>query len=264
MKVSHALFLNQGHRSSMEDFCSCIKTRVHISGEAVARDVFVQYVCDGHGGAEIAQFIDERIRDAFQDVRDVPSIKDMLISMSNKLTAMVKDLPEAGTTGTTLCLSLLDKQDGKIHVMNCGDSRCSVYSLSSGQMILETKDHSATDPAECDRIINAGGLVFRNKGAPRVMGILAVTRAFGDLELTPYVTSEPDLYEIILADHPGQLVIIVASDGFWNLRRSQSSTIGDFKGTSVRDLVSLLIGKYRYFPDNIAITASIIDHDSIN
>lgn len=64
-----------------------------------------------------------------------------------------------------------------LHVANCGDTR-TVLSRN-GQAIDITRDQKATDPDEIARIAKAGGFV--NNG--RVMGILAVARAFGDVSL---------------------------------------------------------------------------------
>ncbi len=52
---------------------------------------------------------------------------------------------------------------------------------------VTVQDHKATDAVEKARIEAAGGFVTRK----RVMGVLAVARAFGDFVLKKFVTAEP-------------------------------------------------------------------------
>ena len=51
-------------------------------------------------------------------------------------------------------------------------------------------------------------------------GILAVSRALGDLELQPYISPEPDVSSVALphaADAGAPCMLILASDGLWGL-----------------------------------------------
>ena len=47
--------------------------------------------------------------------------------------------------------------------------------------------------AERIRIIQRGGTISENNGLCRVNGVLAVSRAFGDLKLKPIVIAEPEI-----------------------------------------------------------------------
>ncbi len=55
------------------------------------------------------------------------------------------------------------------------------------RLLFLMQDHKATDNVEKARIEAAGGFVARK----RVMGVLAVARAFGDFVLKKFVTAEP-------------------------------------------------------------------------
>ncbi len=255
-KVSNAIYMNQGARLSMEDYCHCMEASVRIGDEL--KDLCVQYVCDGHGGSEVAHFVHAHIQAMLaQEWRTHASILDLLHNMSSELTTLVKALPHALTTGTTLCLSLIDKNARRLYIMNCGDSRCVAYAHGSGKIIIETKDHSPYDTDEIRRVLDAGGFIFRNRGMPRVMGVLGLTRAFGDLEHAPYVISDPDIYQVDLSAQTGAVVTIVASDGYWNMRKDQVSIISSYKGKNARGLLSALLG-HTSFHDNVAIIVSII------
>jgi len=76
-------------------------------------------------------------------------------------------------------------------------------------------DHKATDESEKKRITDIGGLVFMNK----VAGTLAVSRAFGDCELKPWVSAEPYLTRTKL--QPEDNVVILACDGVFDVASDQ-------------------------------------------
>lgn len=62
--------------------------------------------------------------------------------------------------------------------------------------------------------MEAGGEIFPLQGIDRVMGQLAVTRAIGDTDLKPYITSEPEIVSFELDGDED--FIIMASDGLWD------------------------------------------------
>ncbi|CAN0367794.1 unnamed protein product, partial [Discosporangium mesarthrocarpum] len=55
------------------------------------------------------------------------------------------------------------------------------------EAIRLTYDHKAEDEGEKKRVEDAGGFVLRN----RVLGILAVSRSFGDHGMKEFVTAVP-------------------------------------------------------------------------
>ena len=47
-----------------------------------------------------------------------------------------------------------------------------------------SRDHKASDPGEIKRVQEEGGRIITSNKVPRLHGKLAVTRAFGDYDLT--------------------------------------------------------------------------------
>eukprot|EP00808_Paulinella_micropora_P023435 g58439.t1 len=69
----------------------------------------------------------------------------------------------------------------RLIVGNVGDSRCVLGHEGTGVALALSKDHKPTQARETRRIVRAGGEVKREAtGPPRVDGVLAVCRAFGD------------------------------------------------------------------------------------
>jgi serine/threonine protein phosphatase PrpC len=110
-------------------------------------------------------------------------------------------------------------------VANAGDSRCVLAIVrnasADGQYIVNalplSKDHRPDDPQERQRVQRKGGVVVTKygSGVARVMGVLAVSRALGDVTLKPYITSEPDI--VTVRRNPDHWFLIMATDGLWDV-----------------------------------------------
>lgn len=123
----------------------------------------------------------------------------------------------SGSTATVVLLV-----DGRILVAHVGDTKAILCSKRSetdseveGLRVEElTRDHYPDREDEKARIEEAGGFI-RTWGVPRVNGILAVSRAIGDLSLKRYgVSPEPELYgwrNLAAKDS----YLIIASDGIF-------------------------------------------------
>merc|ERR1712060_836201 len=103
-------------------------------------------------------------------------------------------------------------QDAKLTVAHVGDSRGVL--CRDGVAIAVTEDHKPEIEKERQRIENLGGFIS-HIGCWRAMGILAMSRAIGDLFLKPYVSAEPEVNEFPLTDADEFLVL--ASDGVFDV-----------------------------------------------
>ena len=96
-----------------------------------------------------------------------------------------EEMEAAQGVGATAVVGLV--LGGKLYVANAGDARA-VLSRGMGAERLSL-DHKPGVPSEKARIEALGGAVWKRGGADRVDGFLAVSRAFGDLCLSPKVCS---------------------------------------------------------------------------
>jgi protein phosphatase 1L len=114
---------------------------------------------------------------------------------------------KSGTTAANLYLI-----GDRFLAANAGDTRV-IIGTRKGFSFL-TKDHKPDLPEERARIESLGGRVL-SYGAPRVEGILAMSRALGDTGLKPYVSSEPRIVE----GYPGKEndYAVLACDGVWDV-----------------------------------------------
>lgn len=190
-------------------------------------------VFDGHGGDKAAQYAAKRHHDILEeqlkaleaaraeaektakskgvkgterlvDEDDViEAIKASFIECSREMTH--DNIKKSGTTAVvTVCLGT------KMYVANVGDSRAVIY--KDGQVTRISLDHKPDLPEEEKRIRNLGGFVSPNG---RVVGMLAVSRAFGDLDLQPFISADPYVDVIDIADPPDFLIL--ACDGVWDV-----------------------------------------------
>jgi len=109
-----------------------------------------------------------------------------------------------------------------VYLINCGDSRA--ISVSDNQIVLTTHDHKPINPAERERIHNAGGSVM----IQRVNGSLAVSRALGDYEYKSVegrgpceqlVSPEPEIYIHDRSDKDE--FVVLACDGIWDVMSNE-------------------------------------------
>ncbi|KAM0953363.1 putative protein-serine/threonine phosphatase [Dioscorea sansibarensis] len=118
--------------------------------------------------------------------------------------------PNCDHVGSTAVVAVVTPD--QIIVGNCGDSRAVL--CKGGAAIPLSTDHKPDRPDEMERIEKAGGRVIYWDG-PRVLGVLAMSRAIGDAYLKPYVISEP---EVTVTERTGEEeCLILASDGLWDV-----------------------------------------------
>ncbi|XP_058089785.1 probable protein phosphatase 2C 11 isoform X4 [Magnolia sinica] len=196
----------KGKRSSMEDFYETSISEV--DGQMVA----FFGVFDGHGGSRAAEYVKKNL---FKNLSSHPDfINDTKTAIVEAFRQTDTDYlneekgqqRDAGTTASTAVLL-----GDRLLVANVGDSR--VVACRAGSAIPLSIDHKPDRSDERQRIEDAGGFIIW-AGTWRVGGVLAVSRAFGDKLLKPFVVAEPEIQE---EEIDSIEFLIIASDGLWNV-----------------------------------------------
>ncbi|CAA7017536.1 unnamed protein product [Microthlaspi erraticum] len=125
--------------------------------------------------------------------------------------------PNCDAVGSTAVVSVITPD--KIVVANCGDSRAVL--CRNGKPVPLSTDHKPDRPDELDRIEGAGGRVIY-WDCPRVLGVLAMSRAIGDNYLKPYVSCEPEV-TVTDRDRMDDDCLILASDGLWDVVSNETA-----------------------------------------
>lgn len=205
-------------------------------------------VCDGHGGAECAQFLSDELPAKVSQLLKQQSQRSLLCAdaLFQAFLAVDKEYLAScsNNAGSTACVLLWDGGEGNetCHVANTGDTRAVL--CRSGRAIDLTIDKKACDPDEVARIARAGGFV----SGGRVQGSLAVSRAIGDSDIKkgrgrfavkgpdgsrlqgvttaliadPEVTSFRPLRTGIAGGEEDHFILI-ATDGLWDVMTSQQA-----------------------------------------
>mmetsp|Transcript_37660 Transcript_37660/g.82060 ORF Transcript_37660/g.82060 Transcript_37660/m.82060 type:complete len:672 (+) Transcript_37660:194-2209(+) len=230
-------------------------------------------VFDGHGGAECSNYLVDALprhvrnqmlaeRDALrvaiensrgargahsEQTEDAASELMRRVLKTSYLRAdkefiSPKSAPQSGSTAATVVL-----MGRRLFAANVGDSRV-VLCRGGGQCVELTSDHKPSRPDEAARVRAAGGFILHK----RVMGELAITRAFGDKsfkmgikamleeeaedmsgavgmsdndiakDLTaPLVSAEPEIASMVLS-HNDEFLLL-ACDGLFDVFRSQDA-----------------------------------------
>ena len=113
--------------------------------------------------------------------------------------------------GTTAVVALVEAKT--LTIAHVGDSR-GVLCRAGGETVAVTQDHKPELEPERRRIEALGGFVS-HIGCWRAMGILAMSRAIGDLFLKPYVSAEPEVSSMPLQDTDE--FVVLASDGVFDV-----------------------------------------------
>nr|GMC63700.1 protein phosphatase 2C 37-like [Ipomoea batatas] len=196
-------------------------------------------VYDGHGCSHVAMKCRDRMHEIVQsDVGgEEPEWKEVMSRSFSKMDQEITDwssganaaaaaarsscrcelqTPQCDAVGSTAVVAVVTPES--IVVSNCGDSRAVL--CRNGVAIPLSIDHKPDRPDEVNRIEAAGGRVIYWDG-PRVLGVLAMSRAIGDNYLKPYVISEP---EVTVTERTAEdECLILASDGLWDVVSNETA-----------------------------------------
>ncbi|XP_064459775.1 uncharacterized protein LOC135370036 [Ornithodoros turicata] len=169
-------------------------------------------VFDGHAGSEAAAYatahLHHNIAQHPEFLTDpVLAIREgFAVTERNFLKSSSKEGIKSGCTAVC-CLV----REERLYVGWLGDSQAVL--AREGSPIALVEPHKPDREDERQRILELGGAVIM-MGTWRVNGALAVSRALGDAEHKPYVSSDPD---VITLDLDGtEDFLILGCDGLWD------------------------------------------------
>jgi len=231
----------QGMRNHMEDR---VITKKYLNDKHQAISLYI--VFDGHGGDEIVKLAEKKLTNyllksnqkLFESLEnqadniDPTEFKTLVESQFPKFDVELmheKDIhnklldPKTRSTSGCTCTGVFLTPDHVI-LFNVGDSRTILINENEEKpVIFASKDHKPDDPIETARINAAGGFVTLPPKTyiPRVMGQLALSRAFGDFQLKMKdvaqdkqpVVVDPD---VTILERSKLTHIVVGSDGVFD------------------------------------------------
>ncbi|KAH6554622.1 hypothetical protein KP509_09G057700 [Ceratopteris richardii] len=164
-------------------------------------------VYDGHSGRSVAHYLQQNL---FDNILHQPGFwEDPVNSIMKAYHATDEEIldesPNLGGSGSTAVTAILI--DG-VHLLvaNVGDSRALL--CRKGAAIQASVDH---DPLQEENVIEERGGFVSQVEVPRVDGILAMSRAFGDEILKDHLSVDPDIFENSIGE--GDEFIVLESDG---------------------------------------------------
>jgi adenylate cyclase len=217
----------KGGRSTQEDTMSISQRKEdseHMFG-----------VFDGHRGSEVSRHCAVKFPHFLKHtIQQFPNNSGL--AMREAFVQMSASIAKEGlTAGSTAAVTLV--QPRTITLGHVGDARAVLYTVfspnnprspqnqlrqytktimhlaNSKVVAIATMDHTAKNKVERQRVERELGGYVSEQG--RIMGDIAVTRALGDGQFSPFITNEPSV--LVVSRTGEELFMVVACDGLWDV-----------------------------------------------
>jgi len=207
----------QGKRTTQEDQHITI---LNINGDNTEMNKINFFgVFDGHGGKKVSHYLRNNLPNFFTTKfkKNIFLKNDAFTKYTNQVYDLLQNNlkdkhPRAVEyCGSTACVGVHINDDNKqyLWIINVGDSRA-ILCNKDGIPIQLSTDHKPNSVEEKKRIESLGGKITFDGVDWRVKD-LSLSRAFGDLECTPYVSHLPQVYRYKISSEDNFL--IKACDG---------------------------------------------------
>lgn len=200
--------------------------------QSLPGEITIAGVFDGHAGLSTVVYtintfptlLTNMLKETGTDINAIQNkLKALFIQHDKNLAA--KGYISYRDTGSTATVSIITATH--CIIAHLGDSPACIIDPTSGQILHKIVPHLPSDPKEAARIIRCNGTISNDPGdAPRVNGLLMVSRAFGDFSMkfndpaipemnknwaTDFcVSAEPD---ILVVPRPQRGILAIFSDG---------------------------------------------------
>ncbi|XP_065558565.1 uncharacterized protein LOC136026171 isoform X2 [Artemia franciscana] len=165
-------------------------------------------IFDGHGGTDAAFYAAAHLHYNLVHSPYFPDDIPQAIRQAFKETDQ-GFLEISLKCGTTALCALLYGND--LFVAWAGDSQAIIS--RSGEVQVLVNPHRPTREDEVKRVESLGGMVSHWDGVYRVNGMLSVSRAIGDKQMKPFISSDPEITRTSL---DGADFLILGCDGLWD------------------------------------------------
>lgn len=237
---SYAVCLKKGARPRMQDYYSVL-SHMNTTPSTRCFGVF-----DGHSGTEAAEYASKHL------LENIHQLSRAGLSTAFHETDMnYRAASPLLSDGTTACIACIHQNT--LLVANVGDTRALLAKKCGVEQL--TYDHLASDPAERERIENAGGYVLPVGNVQRVQGKIVLSRSIGDLPYKDLLISEPYTLERNLSND--DLVLVIATDGMFETLSK------DAVGQIIRDSPNLPMSNLAELLCNLAISKGSRDNVTV-
>jgi len=235
-----------GRRDGMED-CTVFRGSLGPAG-----DMELYCVLDGHGGRRVATSagsdllveIPRRIA-AQPDTSAADILRQTFRDIHQRIGEAEIGVMEGATAVAVLILG------SRLLVANVGDTRAVLS--RNGVALRLSYDHKPDLPEEEERIRALGGFVGDDQ---RVNAVLAVSRAFGDFALDPFVLCDPYISDTVLT--PEDQFLIIACDGVWDVLSDQQAV--DVVRGCARQKAATVLRDYAYMYGSMDNISCVVVH----
>ena len=219
------------------------------------KNISIFGIFDGHGGKDVSKYLKNKLPQYFTmshmnyDTNNHDKLKKYIEKVYDHVqTSLEKKLKNKSyNIGSTALVCLFYKKNKKINydIINVGDCRAVKCNKDSIGIPL-SKDHKPHLVDEKARIEKLGGEIIFDGEDWRIKD-LSVSRAFGDMDATPYVTHKPEIFKYSLKQN--DKFIILGCDGLWDVLSNQDAV--DFVINEL-NTIDKLTDMYGYSKKNIA------------
>ncbi|KAL0272284.1 UNVERIFIED_CONTAM: hypothetical protein PYX00_005319 [Menopon gallinae] len=202
----------KNRRRKMEDRLVCLP-RFHALYNIPCNSEASYYgLFDGHNGTCASSFAVAHLHQFLAESPHYPNdpVKAFFDAYQKTESHFIAKEVKGGSTALAVLHQIEEK---KIVVSWLGDSQA-ILVKQEGYLLL-ADPHKPGRKDEFERIETQGGYVLKAGGSYRVNGQLSVSRAIGDKEYKPYVSSEPDVRVIDLTG--SEEFFVIGCDGLWDV-----------------------------------------------
>lgn len=194
-------------------------------------------VFDGHRGQQVAEYCSSNMAKVIWEklskrYTETEALREAFLDIDAKVCANL------ARSGAVALVVLFDKLRNILYTANAGD--CRAILIQGDQVRILSNDHTVKNPSEAQRVQHVGGMISFEKTdlstdhkyvvippdtgalsmqlAPRLFGVLNVTRTIGDKDIKTKnalaLIAEPEITKTHVG--AGQGMLVLASNGIWN------------------------------------------------